>query len=379
MPTILRGAPIPSRPTCEAPPLLHRLPGLRHIVVQRLSQDTPLRVVFVHDLLDGREGIRCLDLSDNFLPFDQVDVFARGSWANLQQLSLRNNNLDVDGAETLAQASIPELREIDLEDCLISPEAAKAIGRARWPRLQCINLAWNKVRNLAAIARAEWPLLRYLNLQCNDIELTDGASSCDDLERANWPLLEGINLSGNTLGREGATALARCRWPRMRCVMLGDTRLHESNVDESVAALASAHWPDLEQLSLRHNQLGLSGAMALTRGLWPKLRELDVRCCRLGLNGAIALAQGMWPSLDTLAIGSNRMGYRGEQVCLEYFYRVRNVDMTYLEGVEDEEEDDWGDDDPYGYHDSSSSDEFEDFEGGFHRCGYLDPDDSSFY
>ncbi len=83
--------------------------------------------------------------------------------------------------------------------------------------------------------------------------------------------------------------------------------------DEGVAALAAkGTWSHLERLVLQRSELGPEGAAALAKARFPKLRELDVSVNRLGNEGVKALSRPRaMGGLRRLSLGSVGMGDEG--------------------------------------------------------------------
>ena len=93
---------------------------------------------------------------------------------------------------------------------------------------------------------------------------------------APLPALERLWLRGNRIGEQGAAAIADAspRLPKLRVLVLWCNSLGNNGA----RALAQAHFPQLERLNLRANNIRAEGKAALdaARLRWQKIRELFV-------------------------------------------------------------------------------------------------------
>jgi GTPase SAR1 family protein/Ran GTPase-activating protein (RanGAP) involved in mRNA processing and transport len=140
--------------------------------------------------------------------------------------------------------------------------------------------------------------LSLLDLRDNSVGV-EGAKAI----AAGLPSLISLNLWGNNIGDEGAKVIAAAL-PGLTSLNLG-----RSNVgDEGAKAIAAAAL-GLTSLVLTHNHIGDEGAKAIAAAL-PGLSLLDLRDNSVGVEGAKAIAAGL-PSLISLNLWGNNIGDEG--------------------------------------------------------------------
>ena len=256
-------------------------------------------------------ALRVLHLSG--LPSAAGPALGRATFASLEELWLKEREIAPDAVVDLstAVAKMSKLRVLDLARTHLA--GVQALARVECPSLEDINLANNELGpdsvNEIAEASSKWPNLRILYLNLNP-QL--GAAGAEALCRAAFPCMEELCLGRCGLGPDGAQSLASSatQWPRLRVLSGFENALG----DEGVAALLAAPLPALEELSLERNGIGEQGAAAIAAASsrLPNLRYLGLSLNALGDSGARALAQAHFPRLQSLNLRGNNIGAEGK-------------------------------------------------------------------
>ncbi|HEY1192381.1 MAG TPA: TIGR02996 domain-containing protein, partial [Gemmata sp.] len=239
----------------------------------------------VEAALTASEGYAWVDeLLAVQLGADQVPRLARSPLLEgLNKLSLFSLPIDVDGARAIASSPrLGLLRELELSHNELGPIGAYAFAeRLNLPRLQTLRITSNGFNAETAEAFAAEPAISRIAV---------------------------LGLGNNALGEKGISALAASpHLPGLTALELDMTDLD----DAAVVALARLpRFASLTKLTLQHNNLGATGARALTGAT--SLTELDLWRNPLYDDGAAALVANSGLSrLKRLQIGNTRLGEAG--------------------------------------------------------------------
>ncbi len=115
---------------------------------------------------------------------------------------------------------------------------------------------------------ASWPMLQ--NLSATHINLT--AEGLHAMANASWPLLLNLDLSMNILTGM-LSYLKGAKWPKLRSLTLDECGL----ACKDIIDLVQLPLPSLRHLSLKHNSIGLAGAIEFASGSWPLLSIIDLK------------------------------------------------------------------------------------------------------
>ena len=239
-------------------------------------------IAAVADLLDANRQVNTVRLGENHLGPAHVAVLApalRGK-SGLAKLLLDKNEIGAEGAAYLADAfGSPgsHVTELDLASNGLGDEGAAAIG--------------------AALSTS--PSLTILSLEGNDIRVDGVSPSFGDSLRVNTQL-ERLVLRLNKVGSAGVVAIADgCAENPASGLLsidlfgngLGDTAA------EALAAALRAPGVQLQELGLAKNTIGNEGATALAQALESNaalpLRTLILAGNQIGDIGAAALLKAL--------------------------------------------------------------------------------------
>ncbi len=189
------------------------------------------------------------------------------------------------------------------------------------PGLTSLNLLGNSIgpEGAKAIA-ASLPNLTSLNLWGNSIG-PEGAKAI----AASLPNLTSLDLSGNGIGDEGAKAIA-ASLPNLTSL-----NFWGNSIGPEGAKAIAASLPNLTSLNFWGNSIGPEGAKAIAASL-PNLTSLDLRNNRIGPEGAKAIAASL-PNLTTLDLSDNGIGPEGGKAILDAWSveaRVGQLQNLYL-------------------------------------------------
>jgi uncharacterized protein (TIGR02996 family) len=229
----------------------------------------------VQALAEGE--LAALHLRNNGLDEEAVKLLAASTAAeSLLILDLGENDFGEGGMEALATSPhLRQLCELHLERCRVNPESARLLATAAWlPRLSQLTLSNNPLtdRGLAALlSKQGLPGLIELALVSCDLH----SQGAEELAGAPLPELRNLDLSGNALGLAGAEALALAPLTTTLVELnLDSTQLQDS----AAAALAAGTWPMLRTLSLRTNLLTDAAARVLAAA--PNLKHASTIQCQ---------------------------------------------------------------------------------------------------
>jgi Leucine-rich repeat (LRR) protein len=219
--------------------------------------------------------------------------------AKLRRLDLTGNRIGSDGVEALAASPfLSGLRELGLNGNHIGPAGFDALLAAPWlGNLTTLELADN---GIGAAELARLPALHALDFSDNVLEsVSELPAGLEQLKLARCRLkqfpdvghgsLRELDLSNNSLGTDGATALAEndsLSQLRSLDVSFNDIKA------PGVSALCGMDAP-LESLKLRGNRITEAGAQAIANADgFGSVIHLDLGTNPIGDAGAVALMRG---------------------------------------------------------------------------------------
>ena len=171
--------------------------------------------------------------------------------------------------------------------------------------------------------------LQTLDLSSNSIG-SDGAVALADVLKG-CTNFQTLNLTSNNIGSNGAVALADA----LKCCT--NLILRSNNVCfDGVVALAEGPncCTNLQTLYLGSNSIGSDGAVALAEVLncCTNLQTLDLGSNSIGSDGAVALAEGLkrCSNLQTLHLGLNSIGFDGAVALADVLKCCTNLQTLYL-------------------------------------------------
>ena len=224
-------------------------------------------------MLPSFELLEELDLSDAGL--DEVDVekvLKALKSCKLKILGLDNNTVGAKGATTLARMlpSFELLEELYLLDASLDEVDVEKVLKAlkSCKKLKLLNLGNNTVAAKGATTLAKmlpsFELLEVLYLSNAGLNEVDVEKVLKALKSCKLKILY---LNNNTVGAEGATALAKMlpSLELLEVLYLSDAGLNEVDVEKVLKALKSCK--KLKILDLNNNTIGAKGATALVEML----------------------------------------------------------------------------------------------------------------
>jgi hypothetical protein len=247
--------------------------------------------------LEGCPELRCLAIA---APLDQeliarAAALAMGLWPKLQTLHMRifDRNGGAVVTRALKKFPRPALRELyltgvnkGLGDALRSG-ACRGLRRLNLPQAQWRQEAqWREEEAVAlgeALGEGACPDLTELNLSY--LPPLGAEALAHAIRAKGLARLEVLSLGGNHfLGDGGAVplmqALGTGGCPRLRRLILSDTRTGDAGCVALAQAMGDGGLPSLEELVLTGNPFGDRGAEALEKafkaGVAPNLKKLDV-------------------------------------------------------------------------------------------------------
>ena len=271
------------------------------------------------------DGLRKLSIHASSAKVDDIAPLLERT--ELHVLELSRLPVGAAGVQTIAK-HCKQLRKLVLDDCDIDNAAAEQIASG-FQTLEVLELPSNRMttkgvaalaasKNLATVGRVAftrvggsppfgakslaafadalvWKKLRSLGLGACNIR-AEGAALLDAFDK----LVE-LELQGNALGDKGADALARLSLKSLKKLDLDSNTLKEP----AMAKLARAKWlPHIEELSLRHNKFGSTGAISLGSAKLAKLRVLQLGHNWIGSTGLRAILEAA-PALAVVGEGVN--------------------------------------------------------------------------
>ena len=202
--------------------------------------------------------------------------------------------------------------------------------------LQTLDLSSNSIGSEGAVALAEvlrcCTNLKTLNLRDTGIgsdcvvTLAEGLKCCTNLRT--------LDLSYNSIGLDGAVALVKVL---KCCANLQTLNLSDNGIgSDGVVALAEGLkcCTNLQTLALSYNSIGSDGAVTLAGGLkgCTNLQTLYFSHNSIGSDGAEALADGLkcCTNLQTLDLSSNSIGSDGAEALAKGLKRCTDLKKLYL-------------------------------------------------
>ncbi|MCA9618072.1 MAG: hypothetical protein KC731_03565 [Myxococcales bacterium] len=278
-------------------------------------------------LLDATfHGLECLALSGAPLTSTAVVALGKSSFAkSLAELQLSSTRLDDAGLQRLAKSGL-RLRRLDLERSRVFGPGLRALADApEFAELEFLGLAFGRSvhgqGDRAAEAVSSFSKLRELHLKQAAVTDTGIASLCA------MTALRKLDLAGNYVTARGAAALAGAAFaPHLEALQLeaypGDPKLEAAGG----IALAQGQFPILRELSLRNQQIGDAGAIALSAA-FPALASLDLSSCGLSAEGPAALSRASFAAtLEKLDLSFNAVG--ASVVSLSALTRLRELTLV---------------------------------------------------
>ena len=183
--------------------------------------------------------------------------------------------------------------------------------------LQTLDLSGNSIGSDGAVALAEGlkccTNLQTLNLWSNSIGSNGTVALAEELKCCTN--IQTLDLGSNSIGSDGAVALAE----GLKCCTNLQTLDLSFNSISSDGAVALAEGlkccTNLQTLDLSYNSISSDGAVALAEGLkcCTNLQTLDLSSNSIGSDGAVALSEGLkcCTNLQTLDLSFNSIGPDG--------------------------------------------------------------------
>ncbi len=176
----------------------------------------------------------------------------------------------------------PFVKRLSLWHSPLTEDILEAFEGVTWSQLECLDLSYTRLtpQSLHTWAREHWPVLRRLHLN------SCIPSSCDLAALGHWKLLH-----------------LQCLQLRYACF----------KSDEAVSQLITAHLPCLKEVVLEGSSLGNEGLIRLVKGKWRSLEILNLHN-RLDNHCLGVLLRADWPDLQQLNLSQNRLGVAAYQV-----------------------------------------------------------------
>ncbi|XP_072019588.1 uncharacterized protein [Amphiura filiformis] len=251
---------------------------------------------------------------DNFANF--IQQFPEVTDYHMSDIYLRDEI--VEGIVTL-----PSLQNVTISRCTLGSNV-NVLLRGPTPKLQHLDLASNSIGSDGASALAQsfqhTPALQHLDLASNSIG-SDGASAlAQSFQRT--PALQHLDLANNSIGSDGASALAQSfqHTPALQHLDLASNSIGSDGA--SALAQSFQHTPELQHLDLARNSIGSDGASALARSFQhtPALQHFNLARNSIGSDGASALESFQHtPELQHLNLASNIIGSDGASALVQSF------------------------------------------------------------
>jgi uncharacterized protein (TIGR02996 family) len=244
-------------------------------------------------------------------------------WGALRRLDVRlweGYEPGMTAADLATLGEAPHLR--GLTDLTVQTAQGEAPGRAvgeSFPALKTLSVHYLSHEGAVALAGVDLPALRDLDVRLRSgggraRPSADRTTMAALLLTPRFPRLGGLRVSDvYRLGGLGPLLRGPCRQPTLRSLYLGTSWPDMGLGPRDAAGIAQcAALRGLSALDLGGNPLESAGAVALASADWPRLVSLRLGRCRIGTEGAIALAgaKGM-PELQELNLSGNDLGLDG--------------------------------------------------------------------
>jgi hypothetical protein len=273
--------------------------------------------------------LRSLDLTENRIhPGELMPLFRGPPLEQLARLKLTGEYLNEDAFRALLTSGrLACLTDLEVSGWCVRPGWLALLCEAALPRLTCLDLSHVNLSGEGVRALAQAPLLRQLtslrlfncrlggddckalansphlgNLRHLDLDYNDvGAAGAEALACSRGLSLLSLDVSRNSLGDEGARALAS----GLRGLKALDASLNGLGAEGARALAESPLLADLVTLNLALNQISDAGAAALAGSAGAAtLRHLALYNNPIGEDGARALAASAHlGQLRTLDVG----------------------------------------------------------------------------
>lgn len=234
--------------------------------------------------------------------------------SQLHFLSLKNAEISKKSMLSFRDC-LDSLQELNFNFCNVDNVGAKALAdglnHSLTSNLLRVDLSWNSIGNEGATALAknlaQCPLLKKLDLSENVI--SDNGISC----LAKHMSLAIVYIYGNTIGVVGAKAIADNLKQGYRLETLDLSNCHISGEGATALAEGLQCCHSLATLDLHDNSIDDVGTKALARSLCGSLVTLDLSFNEIGDSGASALAENLEGrhKLENVHLGHNQIGDDG--------------------------------------------------------------------
>ena len=247
--------------------------------------------------------------------------------SNLQSLDLQGNPITKEGASALIM-TLKDLSEVFQVYVTINSKLLN-ISNLRFVQQSLAVICTGHDKDSLCTAFKCCTNLQTLNLSSNSIgsegavALAEGLKCCTNLQT--------LDLHSNSIGSDGAKALAE----GLKCCTNLQTLTLGGNSIGSDGAVSLAeelkYCTNLQTLILSDNSIGSGGAVALAEGLkyCTNLQTLYLNSNSIGSGGAVALAEGLkyCTNLQTLYLYSNSIGSRAVALAeeLKHYTNLKNV------------------------------------------------------
>lgn len=347
-------------------------PWLKHLSLSGVRLSTTAMSQLLEIDLPNLED---LDLSNSKLTHGSLrQLTTSNTWPLLKRLNLSQNKLKRAGVALLAQADWPILQQLVLSKCRLNAACTVPLAGASWPELKWLHLDGNcfwyqrqatcrfpscplleyadlsggpewgerpgAYSVLCAVVNARWSHLKHLDLSGRHYELGSADVLC--LTRGHWPGLSTLSLSGSLIQcemPESLAHLAHASWPTLQDLDL--SRLCEYFAScwelEAAAMLSQGTWPMLKKLNLSHNVMCKGCMPMLASGHWPLLETLEMTDCAMDRDDLSGLFTASWPLLRDLDLSRNSKELRFSKLANDHailstwplLQRLNDVELAY--------------------------------------------------
>ena len=178
---------------------------------------------------------------------------------NLINLSFKNSDISDQGIQTFNYGKWDKLEEFNLYGNHLTNEGIKTFSTLSFPRLKRLDLSANKDLNNQAIEILKGenlPTLTFFSLS-----LIKNITSDVVPHLLKFPHLRSLDFYGDSLGDEGAIALANSTFRDLITLNIGGNNI--GNKGAVALALSKANLPNLSSLNLKDNLRIQEGKQAI--------------------------------------------------------------------------------------------------------------------